>query len=173
MSKKLLPALLIICCFSASAQEYSGTWVGVFNSYTSNSVPRISHFSMQLQQEGKAVWGVYTTGDVMTIQKADCACRVNGQLGKSKNALVLYKDGVIQSTISEETCDIVNYLEMQFVQKANQTYLTGKWFGNNTNSSNPDGASGNFSVQKVSDSVNINVSSYFPKLKKLVEKANR
>ena len=163
----------MIGSLSAKAQDYSGTWVGFFNTFTSSSILRSIHFSIQLQQRGRAVWGIYTTGESMTIKKADCTCRLSGQLSKSNKSIVtLNKDGIIQATVSEEICDFVNYFEVKFLEKANQTYLTGNWFGNSTNIAMPGGASGNFSVQKVSDTVNVDVSSYFPKLNKMIEKAN-
>lgn len=171
--RTVISLLFILVTLSGSAQDYSGTWIGFFNSYNAASVRKSVHFSLLLQQRGRAVYGIYTTGDSMSIKKADCTCRISGQLGKTnKSMLTLNKDGIIQSTVSEEICDFVNYLEIQFLQKGQQEYLTGSWFGNATNVTMAGGATGNFSVQKISDTVMVDVGSYFPKLAKMIEKSN-
>ncbi len=171
--RKLTLLILLLINLSATAQNYSGTWVGLFNTYTTASIRRSFHFYMHLQQAGRAVWGVYTTGESSELKKADCTCRVSGQVSKSNKAsITLNKDGIISTTISDELCDNVNYFEVKFVEKDNHTYLAGNWFGNSTNVTLAGGASGNFSIVKVSDTVDIDVNSYFPKLNKLIEKAN-
>lgn len=167
-----LTIFFLLISASVTAQEYAGTWIGNFNTYSANS-RRTFHFSLQLQQEGRAVWGVYTTGDNMKFDKADCVCRVSGQLGKNnKISITLNKDGVIQGTMSEEACDQVNYLEAKFEEKDNKITLSGSWFGNSSNVALAGGASGTFSSQKVSDTAIADVNKYFPKLKKMIEKAN-
>lgn len=172
MNIQKLTLFFILISASATAQEYAGTWIGNFNTYSANS-RRSFHFSLQLQQQGRAVWGVYTTGDNMQFDKADCVCRVSGQLGKNnKTVITLNKDGVIQGTMSEEACDQVNYLEAQYLEKDNKISLSGSWFGNNSNVALAGGASGTFMAQKVSDSAIVAIDKYFPKLKKMIEKSN-
>ena len=174
MKAKYILSLLItlILSFTLAAQEYAGTWIGVFNDDMS-SPRRTSRFAIQLQQKGRAVWGVYTTGENLTIKHAQCACTINAQLGKKdRNSIDFYKDGLISSQIAETACDFVTNLEAKFIKKDAKEYLAGKWFGNVPSSGRSDGASGDFTVMKISDTINIDINSYFPKLQKLIEKAN-
>ena len=162
----------ILLNLSLVAQDYSGTWVGVLNDDMS-SPRRISRFALQLQQRGRAVWGVYTTGENLTIKHAQCACTINAQLGKKDRTSVdLYKDGLISSQIAETACDFVTNLEAKYLKKDDKEYLAGKWFGNVPSSRRSDGASGDFTVVKISDTINVDINSYFPKLERLIEKAN-
>lgn len=173
MNLKLsLLSIGLFISFGLFAQNFAGTWIGVWNDDMSNPRSPV-RFSMQLQQAGRAVWGIYTTGESYTIEHAQCACRINAQMGKKDKSFAdLYKDGVISSQIAETTCDFVVNLETNYLEKEGKKYLTGKWFGNTPSSRRSDGASGDFTVVKVSDSLNIDVNKYFPKLDKLIEKAN-
>ena len=170
--KTVVSALFLLTSISSFSQNYSGTWIGVFND-DMGSQRKIVRFAFQLQQKGRAVWGVYTSGENLTIKYAQCACTVNAQLGKkNRTSIDFYKDGLISSQISESACDFVVNLEANYIQKDAKEYLAGKWFGNATSSKRSDGASGDFTVMKISDTVNIDVNSYFPKLDKMIEKAN-
>ena len=128
------------------------------------------HFIFNRKEEP---YGVYTSGENLTVKKAQCACTITAQLGKKNRTSVdLYKDGLISSQIAETACDFVTNLEANYLQKDSKEYLTGKWFGNVPSSKRSDGASGDFTVMKISDSINVDVNSYFPKLGKLIEKEN-
>jgi hypothetical protein len=161
----------LIITLTAFGQEFSGTYVGVMSNDNS-PVRRTTRFALQIQQAGRAVWGIYTIGDSMNIKKADCACTISGQLPKkSRTSVSLYKEKVLETTIPDAVCDQLTYLSIGHIEKDGKLYLTGNWFGTQT-SLRPDGAAGSISLVKVSDKTAVNVSEYFGNLEKMLKKYN-
>ncbi len=67
---------------------------------------------------------------------------------------------------------MLNYLDVKFVEKDGNAYLTGNWFGRQESKLRSDGAAGGFGVQKVNSRVNIDFEPYFSNLDKLIKKYN-
>lgn len=167
VSLSLLLSLWIVKSWS---QEYSGTWKGKFHS-DMYSLRRTFDFTIQLQQNGRAVWGTYSTG---SGKETDCLCTITGQLPKKdRSALITYRDKVIEYPESKLLCEFMYFLELNYKKIQGKEFLTGKWFGQTSSRYRGDDASGSFVVEKVSTRVSFPSSEYFPKLDQMINKYNK
>lgn len=151
---------------------FSGTWRGEMTSDMSR--PRRTFiFYIHLGQEGRSVWGVYSSGRIPKIDSVDCVCRVEGQLDKRNGVVIkLYKDKVINNRISYQGCDFIRYLEFEYNKEVNEEILRGKWYGILSNNSRPDYAGGSMILRKITPKTIINVEQYFPDLPLIIKKNN-
>ncbi len=175
MNIKILLSFLFSVLFGGItiAQDFSGTWSGVFHS-DMRQFRQSFQFTIQLQQKGRALLGIYSTIDTLTKKGNHCLCKISGQLWKkNKGIFTLYQEGVIQNNISKDVCDFVNFLELKYLRKSNYEYLTGKWYGKSKNSRSTDGAGGSFALMKTADTINADINNYFPNQSKLIERYNR
>ncbi len=175
MNIKILLSVLFSFLFGVItiAQDFSGTWRGVFHTDTRN-FRRSFQFSIQLQQKGRALLGIYITKDTLTKNGSYCICKVSGQLWKkNKELFTLYQEGVAAYNISYVICDFVNFLDLKYLRKSKYEYLTGKWYGKSPNSRSTDGAGGSFALMKTADTINADINNYFPNQSKLIQRYNR
>jgi hypothetical protein len=150
-------------------------WVGVLRS----DMPKNSRYYklfLQLNQSGKAVWGIYTSGDndsASDITKANCACKVSSINGSRKDGIQLYRDKVIAHTIPLSTCEALVSFSLRQSNNHDTIYLKGTWTGIYRSAFRKDDASGEISLIKISDSQSEYINQYFPDLEKWIENVNK
>jgi hypothetical protein len=173
--KKLILLLFILSAVScAIAQDYSGLWVGVLRSDMGKQSQHYKFF-IQLNQSGKAVWGVYTSGSgdsASDIHKANCACRVSSINGNKKE-IHLYRDNVIAHSIPLSTCEALVFFSLQQANLHDTIFLKGTWTGVYRSIYRKDEASGEISLVKISDVQSEYINQYFPDLEKWIKKVNK
>jgi hypothetical protein len=166
--KSTLTTFLIILFLGAFGQDYSGTWVGVFHT-DMGSIRRTFHFFFELQQSGRAVWGI---GSNVGLTRG-CTYKLRGQLDKKvKNHIELYSQGLTLDKLDGTICGFVFYFELSYSTKGPQKYITGNWFGDHGSPFRADGAAGSVVLFKISDSLTENVDQYFNDLDKFIRKSN-
>ncbi|MES2329293.1 MAG: hypothetical protein V4539_06785 [Bacteroidota bacterium] len=172
--KRLLFLLTMIFFVTAlSAQDITGTWGGVFYAPRKNvSFPYF--FFLDIQQKGKTVWGVYSTGDSSVSNSYSCLTSVSATLSKKPGALIdLYKEKVEdfdKKGMSRDICNFVNRLGMHYFIEDGIEYITGKWYSESSGGSAGDGAGGAFVLHRIAASPTRNIDQYFPKLERMIEK---
>jgi hypothetical protein len=175
LKKTLSLISVLFITASAFAQDYSGLWVGLLRS----DMPKNSHhykLFLQLNQSGKAVWGVYTSGNddsASDIMKANCACRVSSINGSRKEGIQLYRDKVIAHTISLSTCEALVSFSLRQSNNHDTIFLKGTWTGIYRSAFRKDDASGEVSLIKISDASSAYINQYFPDLEKWIKKVNK
>ena len=172
MNRIVLVFCFTLLFFNLRSQHVAGLWVGVFKSDMAKTSATYK-FYLQLNQEGNAVWGVYTSGD-SDIEKASCACRVTIVKSKRDSSdLMMFNDKVIAHKIAKSTCEALIYLHGNFSAESDTQYLSGKWYGIYRSIYRSDGASGDFSLVRVTNTNSEYINRYFPDLKKLIKTKNK
>ena len=186
-TKKFFFLLLITSYFNSSAQDFRGTWSGFFRIEEKTGsrpiYPDTYYFSLQLHQEGRAVWGTARITDTTAKGGSDCLCIIKGELDKKGETVIsLYPEGYIKTNIPRsQGCYSFAYLQVFYNPKDEHKILTGRWYSpnppvrfvaSNEPNTKPDGSSGGFSLEKKSDKTVVDVDKYFDGLENWVTKVN-
>src|SRR6185436_8711061 len=124
----------ILFCFSclfslaaASQNDYlTGTWKGTMAIGYDAPIFTID-FTIQLKQEGRFVWGLYTFGNNPNFDSCNCVGKLTTKLNRKNNWLInLYQDGIVSNTISLDSCASFNYFQSSYSKKGNIEMLGGK-----------------------------------------------
>lgn len=171
--KRLFVSLILLALTGTTfAQDLTGTWGGVIQSYTGGNA-RNHYFFLELKQQGKSIWGTYNITDSNNNTVIKCLCSVTALLPKKTGSFInLYKERVIDYDKKLQllsVCESINSLILHYFIGSDSTeYFTGKTSHDVGISPN---ATGNvFVVQKMSNNRLRNVDQYFPRLDKLIEK---
>jgi hypothetical protein len=172
MKRSILSFILLGFVSTSFAQDITGTWGGVIQSYTGGNA-RNQYFFLELKQKGKSIWGTYNITDSNNNTIVKCLCSVTASLPKKPGSFInLYRERVIDYNKKAQllnVCESINsFILHYFVGNDSTEYLTGKASAEVALSPNDPGNL--LVVQKMSNNLLRNVDEYFPKLNKLVEK---
>jgi hypothetical protein len=172
MKRSILSFILLIFTSTAFAQDLTGTWGGVIQSYTGGNA-RNQYFFLEVKQQGKSIWGAYNITDSNNNTVVKCLCSITGSLPKKAQSFInLYKERVIDYDKKAQllnVCEAINsFILHYFISSDSTEYLTGKASAEVGLSPNSPGNL--LVIQKMSNNLLRNVDDYFPKLNKLIEK---
>lgn len=176
MKSKILLGLLLLSSYCGFAQNenLTGKWSGIITIDVDQAIPRTIYFNLQIKQSGKAVWGIYTTGEDSTfISSTCCTGKLTSKLSSGKNSIIgFFQDGIVENKIPLDICSSLNYIQASYSGDGKDEFLKGKWYSIYNNKLAVDGAAGRFVLEKLSTETDINIDQYFPRLPELIKKFN-
>ena len=151
--RTLLLLLTPLCGYS---QDLSGIWEGEFRTDLAPNNIRTFFMHMEILHTGRDIRAVFFTSQPDDIAHPGVMYRISGRFstkkGQLKFPLTLYRDRIIQNSISRGVAEVFVGFNAWYLEKDGVQLLYGTWIPNQ-GSPRGDGAGGVFWLRRATDSI--------------------
>jgi hypothetical protein len=175
--KKIPPFLLLLLFHSGGfCQDLTGIWEGEFRTDLAPNNIRTFFMHMEILQTGRDVRAVFFNSQPYDIAHPGVMYRISGRFSTKKGLLMfpltLYRDRIIQNSISRGVAEVFIGFNAWYMEKDSMQLLYGIWIPGQY-SPRSDGAGGAFWLRRATDTISAFTAGQLQQPVKKIKKVNK